>query len=295
VAINRLGVVAALAALGWLSGACQEALDPAPSDPAVETTSVEETQAPPEWLSLEVRYSPRHSLGKRRLDVLTTNEGPAGIVVTSIALRTDHFQPLAPEVKNSSIRPGATVAVKADFGPLAGCEPGQQLEATVLMDVSIDAAHPISFRAPLDPEPLDRIREVECTEMAVRQAVGVAFGDGWTREGSTIRAELVLTHLEGEEEVVIEAVGGMILFGMQPRPEGNLLPAILEPDADPLSVPVDLVLIRCDVHAVSQAPDGYAFRVWIAVGGREPFALTVLAPPSLQNQLEELVDECIGV
>ena len=275
-----------------LTSACQWTLDPATSGPGPSAVDLPD---PPEWLTLEVRYSPRHSLGRRRLDVLTTNEGPAQIVVTSIALHSDHFELLAPEIKNSPIGPGATVAVKADFGPLADCGSGQQLDAIVLMDLSIDGAAPISIQAPVDPEPLDRIREVECNEVAVRRAVGVTFGEEWTREGSTVRVDLVFTHLEGEEAVVMEAVGGMILFGMQPRPEREPPLATLEPGADPVRVPVDLILIRCDVHAVSQAPDGYAFRVWIAVGDGEPIAITLLASESLQSELEQLVDECIGV
>jgi hypothetical protein len=267
----------------------------APSDPTIAVPTTTELLDAPEWLSFEVRYSPRHSLGRRRLDVLTTNEGPTQIIVTSIALHSDHFEPLAAETKTSPIGPGATVAIKADFGPLADCESGQQLDAMVLMDLSVDGADPISIQAPLDPEPLDRIRDVECNEVAVRRAVGVTFSEEWTREGSTVQAELVITLLDGEETAVIEAVGGMILFGMQTRPEREPPLAVLEPDADQVRVPVDLVLIRCDVHAVSQAPDGYAFRVWIALGDREPIAITILASQSLQTQLEELVDECIGV
>jgi hypothetical protein len=277
--------------------ACQVAGDPVTreSAPGRASTTPEEPQDPPEWLTLEVRYSPRHSLGKRRLDVVTTNEGPTEILVTSIALRSDHFRPLAPEAKNSRIPPGATVAVKADFGPLEGCESSQELGAVVLMDMSIDGADPINFRVPLDPEPLNRIRDLECTELAVRRAVGVKFTDEWTTEGSTVRTNLVFTHLEGEDPVVVESVGGMILFGMQPRTEQKPPLAIVEPGADPLSVPVDLNLIRCDVHAVSQAPDGYAFRVWLALGDRDPFAITILPSQALQSQLEELVDQCIGV
>jgi hypothetical protein len=280
-----------------LTCACQAVVEPVTQESAVEvaSTTTNEPQSPPEWLALEVRYSPRHSLGKRRLDVLTTNHGPAEIVVTSIALRSDHFRPLASEVKNSHIRPDATVAVKADFGPLEGCDSSQELGAMVLMEMSIDAADPIAIRVPLDPEPLDRIRDVECSELAVRRAVGVAFSDVWATEGSGVRTELVFTHLDGGEAVVVESVGGMILFGMQPDPDREPPLAILEPGADPIFVPVDLTLIRCDVHAVSQAPDGYAFRVWMAVGDRDPFAITVLPPQSLQTQLEGLVDQCIGV
>jgi hypothetical protein len=87
----------------------------------------------------------------------------------------------------------------------------------------------------------------------------------------------------------------MILFGMQPRTEQEPPLAVVEPGADPLSVPVDLTLIRCDVHAVSQAPDGYAFRVWLALGDRDPFAVTILPSQPLESHLEELVDQCIGV
>ncbi|HEX5672320.1 MAG TPA: hypothetical protein VFY46_06310, partial [Acidimicrobiia bacterium] len=225
--------------------ACQVPVEVAPTDSAAVVSTTTELVDVPEWLSFEVRYSPRHSVGRRRLDVLTTNEGPTQIVVTSIALLADHFEPLSAETKHSLIGPGSTVAVKADFGPLAGCESGQQLDAMVLMGLSIDGADPISIQSPLDPEPLDRIREFECNEAAVRRAVAVTFGEQWTREGASIRAERVFTHVDGEEAVVVEAVGGMILFGMQPRPEREPPLAILEPDADPVRVPVDLILIRC--------------------------------------------------
>jgi hypothetical protein len=150
----------------------------------------------------------------------------------------------------------------------------------VLMEMSIDSAGPMSLRVPVDPEPLDRIRDVECSELAVRRAVGVAFSDVWATEGSGVRTELVFTHLDGGEAVVVESVGGMILFGMQPDPDREPPLAILEPGADPIFVPVDLTLIRCDVHAVSQAPDGYAFRVWMAVGDRDPFAIRPGSPVS---------------
>ncbi|MEX2250631.1 MAG: hypothetical protein WD895_01005, partial [Acidimicrobiia bacterium] len=87
----------------------------------VEATTVRASSEAPEWLHLSLRYSPRHSLGKRRLDVVTTNDGPTEIVVTGIALRAEHFELYPLEVKTSRIQPGSTVAVKTDFGEVVDC------------------------------------------------------------------------------------------------------------------------------------------------------------------------------
>lgn len=244
----------------------------------------------PDWLGFEVRYSPRHSLGKRRLDVLTTNLGREEIVISSIALQADHFTPLPPEPKNTRIGPGVTIAVKTDFGDLTGCEQEDGLQAAVVMEMAVGGGEVLTYRASLDPEPLDRIRAVECQERAVREAIKVSFAESWTVTGSRVVTDLVLESTG--EPVMVDSVGGMILFGME----------AVAPDL-PLQVGaggverlgVELSLIRCDVHAVSQAPDGYAFRVWVATGGAEPFALTVIPHPQLQTELETLVEACLGV
>jgi len=249
-------------------------------------------QETPSWLEMEVRYSPRHSLGKRRLDVLTTNNGPSEIAVTEIALQADQFELLPPEPKTSRIKAGTTVAIKTDFGELTSCTTGGN--AAVAVTLIVDAGEPQSHLVQVDPEPLDGIRQVECSERMVREAVEVSFGDGWDVEGRTLSTELMITPGRKDIAITLEAVGGMILFALEAS-DSTEVPLALEAGSEAVAIPVEITLVRCDVHAISQAPDGYAFRAWFGIGDSEPFAISVLAGDSLLRQLELMVDECLGL
>jgi len=257
------------------------------------TTTVLAPADPPEWLHLSLRYSPRHSLGQRRLDVVTTNDAPTEIVVTGIALRTDHFEGLPLEVKTSLIGAGSTVAVKTDFGEVVDCAGEGPFSASVTIELIVGASDRVQrFDVPVDPEPLDVIRTSDCNSLILAEAADVAFGDDWTVDKASVDTELVVGRDRSTETLTIVSIRGMILFGIHPLTPSAEVVAVLGPDVDVVRIPIRLTLARCDVHAVSQAPDGYSFRVWVAVGEREPILTTVVADDRLQTQLESLVLEC---
>ncbi|MEX1125223.1 MAG: hypothetical protein WEE53_06115 [Acidimicrobiia bacterium] len=260
----------------------------------VEATTVRASSEAPEWLHLSLRYSPRHSLGKRRLDVVTTNDGPTEIVVTGIALRAEHFELYPLEVKTSRIQPGSTVAVKTDFGEVVDCRGRGPFSASVTMEFMVGASGPVQrFDVPVDPEPLDVIRTSDCNSQLVAEAADVAFGEAWTVEGASVDTDLVVGRDRSTETITVASVAGMILFGMDPVTPSAPSVAVLGPDEEEVRIPVRLTLARCDVHAVSQAPDGYSFRAWVAVGESEPILTTVLPHDRLQIQLESFVLECL--
>lgn len=277
--------------------ACGSALPNAPETTAAPPSSSitipgQSADEPPGWLSLSARYSPRHSLGKRRLDIVTTNSGASEIVVSRIALRAEHFHELPPENKETLIRPGATVDIKTDFGEVVNCGIADSLEASVLIEVTVGSASS-QYLVAVDPEPLDVIRASDCGAQIVRDTVGVSFEDVWTVDGMSVMTQLVLERNAGDETVTITALRGMILYGMHAvQPTGQPI-AVLPPEVESLSVPVVMTLARCDTHAVSQAPDGYSFRVWVAVGDHDAQLVTVFPDNRLQEQLEDLVITCL--
>lgn len=278
--------------------ACGSALPNAPETTAARPSSStaipgRSADEPPEWLSLSARYSPRHSLGKRRLDIVTTNSGATEIVVSRIALRAEHFHDLSPENKETLIGPGATVDIKTDFGEVVNCGIAESLEASVLIEVTVGSGAPGQYLVAVDPEPLDVIRASDCGAQIVRDTVGVSFEDVWTVDGMSVMTQLVLERNAGDETVTITALRGMILYGMHAvQPTGQPI-AVLPPGIESLSVPVVMTLARCDTHAVSQAPDGYSFRVWVAVGDHDAQLVTVFPDSRLQEQLEDLVLTCL--
>jgi hypothetical protein len=257
------------------------------------TTSVESTQ-PPEWLDLSLRYSFRHSQGKRRLDVVTANNGTEQVVITSIALHADHFTELPAEAKTSRIPPGLTVAVKTDFGEVADCAASGPLDASVALTLLIgESETEQSLDIPVDPEPLDVIRANDCNALLASDAVDVSFAEEWTVDNGAVLAELIVARDKSSEPITVASVRGMILYGLETLTPSEDIVGVIEPEESELRIPVRLTLARCDVHAVSQAPDGYSFRVWVGIGDGEPILTTVKPDGPLQEELEAIVLDCV--
>jgi hypothetical protein len=149
------------------------------------------------------------------------------------------------------------------------------------------------FDIPVDPEPLDVIRTTDCNTRLVAEAASISFEEDWTVEDGSVLTELIVSRGESTEPIIVASVRGMILYGMEAMsPSGDVV-AVLGPGQDKMTVPVRLTLARCDVHAVSQAPDGYSFRVWIGVGDSEPILTTVRPDDALQTGLEAIVLSCM--
>jgi hypothetical protein len=266
----------------------------AATDIATNSPTGATTATAPDWLDLTLRYSPRHSLGKRRLDVVTTNNGRDDIVVTEITLHAEHFDELPPEAKTSQIMSGLTVAVKADFGEVVDCAIPGPLEASVALSLLIgESKSERQFDIPVDPAPLDVIRANDCNTALANEAVDLSFAEEWAMEDGAVATDLIVSRGQGDEAIVVDSVRGMILYGMEAVSQKGDVVAILDPEDDELSIPVRLTLARCDVHAVSQAPDGYSFRVWVGVGEREPILATVKPNDALQEELEDIVLDCM--
>jgi len=83
--------------------------------------SAVEIEQLPESVDVFADY-PRYLWHKRRLAIATTNSGTQPITIAQIVLRSDHFEPLEPEPKNTVIQPGSRIDVQVDFGELTTCD-----------------------------------------------------------------------------------------------------------------------------------------------------------------------------
>ncbi len=261
--------------------------------PAATATADPDVEPPPEWLGLSLDYSPRHSVGMRRLDVVTVNGGADDLHVDRVALRSDHFEHLPPDEKTSIVRAGSTVNVKAHFGPVVNCDATGPLEASVLMVARIGddpAAH--TWETAVDPGTLEEIHISECRARAVDEAVSLRFADEWTDDGAVLTTDLVLERRGGDEPVTLESVRGLTLLAMRPLPDTAGPVAVLEPGEATRTTLVEISVWRCDEHVVSQSPDGFTFRAVLRVGDGDPHEVVMVPQGALMERLVDLVDAC---
>jgi hypothetical protein len=235
---------------------------------------------------------PRYLWHTRRLSIATTNLRSEPIEVTSIALRADHFEPLAAEAKTTTIPAGARVDVQVDFGELVDCEPVSPLTAHVAMDIGLGAGAPDPFLIEIDPAPLDEIRDRECAQRRVDENVTVAFSDDRTVAGSTMATSIEIDRNRGTEPVRIDSVKGSVIIAMRPDLDTDPL-AILDADSRHASIPLELFVTRCEPHAVSQSTLTFVLNAFITVGDApDPHKFALPIDPQLRAELQGMIDHC---
>ncbi len=237
---------------------------------------------------------PRYLWHKRRLAIATTNTGIAPIEVTLVGLVADHFDVLDPEAKTAVIPPGSRTDLQVDFGELVGCDDASALGATVEIEVARPPGGPAQHAVvAIDPAPLDVIRDQECAQLAVTDAVDIGFSDDRTVDGDVLATELALDRMAGDEVVTATSLRGTELIALRQAPATTDPVTVLDPGVASARVPVEFEVTRCDPHAVGQSTRTYDFKLWVAVGDREP-QLMILAPdPELKSRLQGLIARCV--
>jgi hypothetical protein len=250
--------------------------------------------AAPTWLAVEADY-PRYLHHVRRVNLETTNSGPADVVITRRVLRAAHFEEVAPvEDRISTVWAGAQVDIQAEFGQVRSCEDVGPFEAWVEYDYASDRdTPPVRAVIPIDPAPLDEIRDRECARQAVLDAVDIRFEDPRI-DGSRVTAAIALSRLEGDDRIAVESLLGSVIFTMAPATPGEGSLAEVLPGAGGTTLPVAFEVARCDPHAVGQSTKTYELTLWVAVGDRPAQAVPFTAGPELRNALDSILDECLA-
>lgn len=255
------------------------------------TTDTTGTATQPSDIEFFADY-PRYLWHTRRLSIATTNQRSEPIEVTSIALRADHFEPLAAEAKTTTVPAGARVDVQVDFGELIDCEPVSALTAHVAMDIGLGSGAPVPFLIEIDPAPLDEIRDRECARRRVDENVTVGFSDDRAVAGSTMATSIEIDRNRGIEPVRIDSVQGSVIIALRPGQDTDPL-AVLDADSRHASIPLELIVTRCEPHAVSQSTLTFVLNAFITVGdASEPHKFALPIDPQLRDELQGMIDHC---
>lgn len=235
----------------------------------------------------------RHLAGTNRVHVSVRFATDEEVVVEEMALRTDLFELLGPETKDSVLRPGRTVDLQVDVGP-AICDRQPGGSAALDLVARFGHASPVPLRLPVPSGFLSELAGRECALRIVRDAVEVGFGEHIAADGTRVDTELVLRRRHGDEAITLERMAGSVVLTM----DGEDRPApvaALTPDEDVRSIPVTFTASRCDPHGVSQSQKTYRFSAWIAVGDDPSVRVEVTPPEDLESELRAAIAECIDV
>lgn len=254
--------------------------DLAPADPLEGIT-----------IKAELGY-PRDLLERGRVNLVVTRDDPAPLVITRKRLVADHFSPPQPEERRSTIPSGRPVAVQTEFGTVADCDSTAPASAALEVTYTYGDS-PILHEGAIplaDSSLLDELRARFCSVEAIQSSNQIEVVEPVTGEAE-VTATVEMTRKVGDDELVIEAITGTVLFGASsPIAEGD--PGrTLASDASSLAVPIVVDVNRCDSHAVAETTKKFGVDFWISTNGGAAQPVPIPIGPML-GQLEALLEEC---
>ena len=219
-----------------------------------------------------------------------TNEGDAVVTVASVQLDSPLFEPVPASPRDTQLAPGQRLLLPVPYG--ASICPGSGPSSLVTVVAGDDVV------VPLDQSPagvMDALHEVECGEAAVRDAADLDFGDDWTPTGPRSARGAIVVATHGDTEVTIDDVRGNIVFGVRLGDFGPPLLTVAGAGEDG-RLPVELVVDRCDTHALIESKRTFKFPLEVRLDGGAP-TLVVLEAESgsrTRDVLGGLIQACIG-
>lgn len=141
------------------------------------------------------------------------------------------------------------------------------------------------------PPVLVQVRERECRERRVAEAVELSLAPLVEGPGPVLRTALRLDRRVEGEPVVVEDVGGHVLFTLR----GEGLPLVLGPDEGAAEVPLTVTTTRCDGHALAESKRTGLLLFYVGVGEDVPRRTEVAATPEQAAQLAAFATRSCGL
>ncbi|MCW3493151.1 hypothetical protein [Microbacterium sp. SSM24] len=261
--------------------ACAPAGSPAPSASA----------GLPAGVTVELQQL-RSDVAARQAQVVVTNDTDEELVVGDVAIDDPRFDGAIARVaaRDSTIAPGRSVGIRVQLPPVACDDIPEAVTATVDLtytlgdsggEASVPIDDPLDFVAPL--------HERECRVVLLSAAADVAFT---AFEPSPAGEPAVL-----ELTVTPTGAGGAGIRSIQTTnlltfaaPAGDTADAHaidveLEPGAtEPVVLPLPLVPLRCDPHAVQEDKRGTIFDLQVEIDG-EPGEIELAASEDMRGEI----------
>jgi hypothetical protein len=300
--VRRLRVPA-LALLAVLPAACADDGGSAaptvrePSDVATSPPSTDGAESPapglPDTVAVAELGYPRDLLDRGRVNIVVTREGNQSFVVHRHQLRIDGFEPAPAEDRRIVIPPdGQRVAIQAIFGEVVDCDAPTPLAATLAVEFTVGDDPAVRDGAIVldETETLAAIRARFCTARRVLAENELVLGEP-TLDAETFTLDLAVTRRSGDAQLVVDAIQGTVLFGVESPYEQGAPERTLESGATELVLPLTFDVNRCDPHAVAETTKKKGLTLWIGVDGAtaQPVDVDI---SSIEDELEEILNRC---
>lgn len=246
--------------------------------------SAVESAPPPELSATATRSSLFDSQRTFRLEL--ANDGEEAVTVTSVQLASPLFAPVPASPRDTRLAPGGRLLLPVPYGESVCPASGP---AELVVEVAGTES-----RLPLAEDPegvMGALHEVACGEAAVRSAADLAFADLVPTGPRSVEGDLVVTG-RGDTEVIVDGIRGNIVFGVRVDPGPDLARVATGGAAG--RIPVELVVDRCDTHALIESKRTFEFPVAVRLDDGPP-ALVVVEPSGpTRDTLQGLIEACIG-
>jgi len=219
--------------------------------------------------------------GQVQMRITATGEEP--FTVSSVALDSPGFEPVAPRETSTEFAPGRVIDLPVQYGE-PRCDVAAEPAAARLTVVRPDGRTE-DLRVPLAAEIMTRIHEEECAVLALLGVVSVEVV-GLADEDEAVTGEIRVARRAGIEPVGVERVGRSVLIEVA-APD---LPMTLAEGEDELSTPVVFTSASCEPHVLAETKKPYVFPVEIVVGEDERVVVDLPVDEDLRAHLVALVD-----
>ncbi|THV43050.1 hypothetical protein FAB82_03080 [Glycomyces buryatensis] len=220
------------------------------------------------------------------VSIAVTNHGDAPVRVLGVDLVSESFAPLGIQETDANVPPSVNPRdLMIDYGE-ARCPDG--LDSTtapsqVVLDVETEDGAPHRVTAPL-PHPngtLDRLLREACGAALVAASVSVELGELQEEPDGTLAADLTVTPGPGVD-VAADEVRGSVLF------------EVVAADLSGPVVRVGFDAHRCEGHAVGDAKQPFAFKIWLSIDGSDPLPAPIPVSDEQRQRLLDMLDSRCG-
>jgi hypothetical protein len=235
----------------------------------------------PELSAVATRSSLFDSQRTFRLEL--TNEGGDDVTVERLQLRSGLFDEVEASARDTQLAAGRRVLVPLPYGDSV-CPAADEPSVVV---VEVDGQE---VEVPLGQDPeavMDDLHASECDQQAVRDAVDLSFGEVWQSTGPRSAAGEVRVEPTGGTGVEVRSMAGNIVFGV--RLGGGILPSAA-------TFPVEVVVDRCDTHALIESKRTFKFPLEVSLDGGEPvtYVLEAAVDTPAREAFADLIQACIA-
>lgn len=218
-----------------------------------------------------------------QVQVKVTDTGTEPFTVSSVALDSPGFAPLAPVPVTASFVPGRRIDLPTPYGAPV-CDTAAEPAAARLTVVRPGGAVE-ELRVPLAAEVLAGIHARLCAAVAVRELVAVAVVD-LVPQGDVLTGRLAVTRTGGDDAgVTVTRVEGNVLYAAEAE-----VPLELAAGEREASAGMTIATARCDPHALAETKQPYLMPLAVSVDGGPEVVLDLPLDEAQRAALRALTD-----